>query len=292
MVITLSVHSSKFVKKLFFGFVVLFFGLTLFLAGKALLNTYYADKLGVPTGPPFAIKSDLPYTDQQEIDRLVNIPVAQRTASESAWLLTRSVYQYNSIVLKDANKNIIIAEGNVLPSGTSGFTKGATFHLLNADYNLRGIYENTGNTVSSVWKAIGLQTATVWLASASFDTINTTPVELIPDPGDGKVIELESVTGYRVFASESWSPASVLDGLEVKYDGATGLPLTASFSRGFLDGGASDVTASPSYQTRYAIDVNRASPSEAVYLTSGSNPSIDGDTYFKFDVMYRIVELP
>jgi hypothetical protein len=274
------------VKKFIIVFVALFAGLSLVLFIKA-LPSKVEDNLG---SVPFALKKDLPFTDQEEIDRLVSIPVAQRTASESAWLATREQYQYNAVIQENDDGYIVEAQGNTLPSGTSGFLKGATFHLLNADYSLRGLYENTGDETTSVWKAVGLQSVSVTLASASLDTINATPIQVIADPGDGKVIELVAITGYRYFSSDSWH--GILDGLEVKYDGATGVALTASFSTGFITGNGSSSTASPSYQTRYAIDVNKASPSEAVYFTSGSNPTIDGDTYFKFDVLYRIVELP
>ncbi len=244
-------------------------------------------RVGVST---FQTKEDLNEVDEAELDRILDIESDFRTASESQWLTRRAIYIYNEIIDEDDAGNILEAQGQTLPTGYSGFSKGAIFRIVDTANNLRGMYENTGTTSAAIWKAVGLQSTVVTLASAQFDTLGTTPVELVADPGDGKVAQLVSVTGYRFFASESWN--TVTDGIEVKYDGASGLSLTASFSKGFADGGSTSSTASPSYQTRWAIDVNNASPSEAIYLTTGTNPAIDGDTYFKFDVQYLIVELP
>lgn len=240
----------------------------------------------------FPVKADLPFADQQLLVNTLAVPVAQRTASQSAYLTARATYIYNEIFTRDSAGDILGAQGQTLPTGYTGFAKGATFIVIDASNNIRAQYENTGTNTSAIWKVIGQQTATVTLSSASFDTLGTTAVQAVPSCGSGTVIALSNITGYRVFSSESWSPASIDDGLEVKYDSANGAPVIASFSKGFLDGNGTSSVASPSYEVRYAIQPTYASPSDGLYFTTASNPSIDGDTYFKFDIKYNCVTLP
>ena len=253
--------------------VIVLVGLCLILAGPKKTDI----QLG---GTIFPLKEDLPMPTQNEIDRILDLPVASRTASESAWLVARGDYLYNEVVFRNADDDIIQALGRVVPTGTTGFAKGAIFSLEDKATGLRGLYENIGTKTDSVWEAIGLQQASVTLSSTSFSTISTTPVTLIPDPGDGYVISLVSVTGFRVFASESWT--GVDEGLEIKFEDENGPAVVASFSVGFSEGDAT----SP-FETLVPIGVV-ASPSEPLVLTASSSHSIDGDTYFKFKAFYHI----
>lgn len=237
----------------------------------------------------FPVKSDLPFSDRQELDRLLNITEDFRTASESAWLVSRSVYIYNDVVARDVDENILEARGQTLPTGYEGFAKGAIFRVVDAANNIRALYENTGTTTAAIWKVIGLQSRTITVASASFATIDTTPIELIPDPGAGFVVVPISVTGYRVFASESWATKPA-DEYEIRFGDADGVSPFASISRGFFDGSDTSTTASPSYVSYFAND-HIASPSEALVLTASTSATIDGDSYFVFDIIWRILGL-
>ncbi len=129
------------------------------------------------------------------------------------------------------------------------------------------------------------------VASPSAQTIATSPVRLVDDPGDSCALELISVTGYRNFSSESYgfgSNKTLDEGFEIRLDESNaGVDLIASFSKGFADGGLVATTASPSFQTRRGLDVN-ASRSESFWLTASTSFSVlDGDTSFSFDTAYR-----
>ena len=138
-------------------------------------------------------------------------------------------------------------------------------------------------------------TKLVTLSSASFNTLATTSYELVPDPGDGYVVHLYSIAGYRNFSSESWDGNRIVDkGIGVGYSKNEEADVVASFSRGFLTGGALSSTASPQYEIKFPVDYV-ASPSEALTLkkvTPSAVPFIDGDTSFSFIVKYQIIKLP
>jgi len=119
---------------------------------------------------------------------------------------------------------------------------------------------------------------------SEFSNIASQALILVPDPGDNCMLELVSISGMRVFSSEAWQ--NVDEGFEVKYKNRTGIPVIASFAKGFSSGGELSTVASPAWVIRHAFDVS-ASPSEPLILTASSSQTIDGDTYFKFDTAYR-----
>ena len=132
----------------------------------------------------------------------------------------------------------------------------------------------------------------VTLSSTSFSEFSNPASQslvLVPDPGDNCAIELISVTGMRIFASEAWQ--NVDEGFEVKYENRTGLSVIATFSKGFSSGGSANTVASPSWVIRYPVDT-MASPSEPLILTASTSQTIDGDTTFKFSTSYRKVCSP
>lgn len=136
-------------------------------------------------------------------------------------------------------------------------------------------------------------TKLVTLSSASFNTLATTSYELVSDPGNGYFIHLYSIAGYRDFSSESWNMNGTQDfGVGVGYN--DNVDIVASFSRGFVTGGATSTTASPQYEVKFPTNYV-ASPSEALILKRSLTslaPFIDGDTGFKFVIKYQIIKLP
>ncbi len=129
------------------------------------------------------------------------------------------------------------------------------------------------------------------VASPSIQTIGTVPVRLVDNPGPNCALEVVSVTGFRIFASEAWqfgANKSTEEGFEIRLDeSVAGADVIASFSKGLADGGPTSSVASPTFQTRMGADVN-ASISESVWLTAGTTfNTLDGDTSFTFDVGYR-----
>ena len=179
---------------------------------------------------------------------------------------------------------------------------------------------------SNVLKERVIEVGVSQIASLSHD-----PVELLPNPGSGFTYDIEKIIGYRKFASESWTfRSNVTDdqGFEVKWEDnvtapASGLAnafaLGASFSKGFVDGGAENTTASPAFQiwvpSRKAViggasifDGTASSTyqgvytgsSSAVYLTASAtfnNTTFTGvtngdlGTKFFFRIIYRLVNL-
>ena len=135
---------------------------------------------------------------------------------------------------------------------------------------------------------------TVTLASSSFGELATTSLQLLaaPSGGAGYVNQIVSVTGFRVFSSESWNNQNA-NAPSINYS-YQNIPITASLSKGFFSGNASGSTASPSYAVVNPAVAYRAASNSAVVLrrVGAVEPTIDGDTYFKFDILYRIIQLP
>lgn len=135
---------------------------------------------------------------------------------------------------------------------------------------------------------------TVTLASSSFAELATTSLQLLaaPSGGPGYVNQIVNITGARVFSSESWNNMSI-NAPSVNYS-YQNVPITASLSKGFFSGSVSGSAASPSFEvTNPAISYRAVSNSAVVLRRVGIvEPVIDGDTYFKFNILYRIIQLP
>lgn len=98
----------------------------------------------------FAVKSYLPTKTQQEIDRIEAISSGLRTAAEAALLVALAPYLTNKIISIDPVTNLITeAAGNTVPTGSTGFKKGARFTDLDTTTNSSFI--NIGDETSAVW---------------------------------------------------------------------------------------------------------------------------------------------
>lgn len=101
----------------------------------------------------FEIKSDLPIETQRKIDAIEAIPSAQRTTNQAAFLTSLAPYLTNLIISVGADGLITAASGLTVPTGYSGFRKGATF--IKTDASTKGTYENVGTSTSAVWDLLG-----------------------------------------------------------------------------------------------------------------------------------------
>jgi len=97
----------------------------------------------------FEIKTDLPKSTQNEIDRIELIASALRTTYEAAYLTSRLPYLTNKVISRDSDGNILSASGLTVPTGYSGFAKGATF--IKTDASSNGLYVNIGDSTTSSW---------------------------------------------------------------------------------------------------------------------------------------------
>jgi hypothetical protein len=137
-----------------------------------------------------------------------------------------------------------------------------------------------------------LNVAMVTISSASFGELATTSVELLPRPAVGYVNQVVSVTGYRVFSSESWNNNNAGAPTIGYSNGTNKFAITASLSKGLFSGNGSSTVASPSYIVVNPAIAYSAASNSAVVLRRAittTEPSIDGDTYFKFFILYRVI---
>lgn len=100
----------------------------------------------------FPLLIDLPVQDQNELIRINNLAVTARSVSEAAYLASRLQYLTNEIIERDSSNLIVQSAGNTLPTGLTGFKKGALFILKNAT----GVasYQNTSDETSAVWELV------------------------------------------------------------------------------------------------------------------------------------------
>ncbi len=103
----------------------------------------------------FKLKSELPQATQTELERVLAIPSAQRNSVEASFLVSLAPYIYNAVDGRDANDLITEAQGHDIPTGDSGFVKGALFRKTDVATGTKGLYENVGDSDASVWDLVG-----------------------------------------------------------------------------------------------------------------------------------------
>src|SRR3989304_2433595 len=101
----------------------------------------------------FLVKTDLSYRDQQELDRILAIDSTKRTTKDANFIAALLPYQTNAVIRSHSDGDILEAEGNILPTGDSGFKQGAFFREL--DRTGRNLYVNVGDNTSAVWNLVG-----------------------------------------------------------------------------------------------------------------------------------------
>jgi len=100
----------------------------------------------------FEIKSDLPIATQNKIDYIQAITPGNRTVNQTAFLTSLAPYLTNLVISVGTDGLITTASGLTVPTGYSGFRKGATFIKTDATGN--GTYMNTGTTTVAAWDLV------------------------------------------------------------------------------------------------------------------------------------------
>lgn len=120
----------------------------------------------------FPILSDLPHNTQVEIARIQGIASGQRTTGEAAYLTALAAYLTNEVIRVDAAGLILEATGLSVPTGKTGFRKGALF--TDTDAVAGGLYQNTGDETSATWALLAKgDTGTAGGTGAKGDTGTT-----------------------------------------------------------------------------------------------------------------------
>jgi len=114
----------------------------------------------------FLIKSDLPISDQRKIDAIESISSAERTVNQEAYLTALAPYRTNLIISVGDDALINCASGLTVPTGVSGFRKGATF--IKTDAATNGQYINVGDSTTSSWVlVVGTETVRIFSGAAT-----------------------------------------------------------------------------------------------------------------------------
>lgn len=178
----------------------------------------------------FAIKTDLPQKTQDEITRIQAIASAQRTTTEAALLTSLAPYLTNEIIERDADDLITKAAGNTVPTGETGFKKGATF--IKKDAVAGGLYQNTGDETSATWVLVADtdtdnnlltdETPVNAVAASKVLTVGGTPSDLDTVTAGGKTYRFRSAIGAGVAAAGVLTAAANADNADtVQVEGKT-----------------------------------------------------------------------
>lgn len=121
---------------------------------------------------------------------------------------------------------------------------------------------------------------TVAIATAAVLTLNSTPVSLIPAPGAGKVIVVDSVVAKVVFNSIAYTGAN---NVEIRYTDGSGVKATADITAATLNAASGTLF----YNAVGAAGVPAANAA-IVAVVPSANPAA-GNSPLVLNVAYRVV---
>lgn len=160
----------------------------------------------------FEIKSDLPLSVQQEIDRIELIASGQRSATEANYLVSLAPYLTNEVISRDPEDLIVLASGNTVPTSYAGFSKGALF--IKKDAAGAGLYNNTGDENSATWALITDTDTDVNLVASGTPVNGVAASKLLTvsnTPAEGDTVSMGGVVyKYRVAIGAGVKAAKVL----------------------------------------------------------------------------------
>lgn len=153
----------------------------------------------------FKLKSQLPIATQDEMNRILAIPSAQRTATEAAFLTAiGDDYIYNAVIAYDSSGLILQASGITVPDGYSGFKKGATF--IKTDSTDKALYENVGSSTTSSFNLMGQEAVgDITLANGKIMIGGASGVATAVDmSGDATIVPTGAVSLTKYVNNEVW----------------------------------------------------------------------------------------
>lgn len=149
------------------------------------------------------------------------------------------------------------------------------------------LVEVLGST-SAVFRIIGVEETgelvrrTVTLTSAQVLASNTTPITLVPAPGAGKAIHVESIVGSLDYNSATYATNTTM---EVRYTNGSGTKVTADLSW-LLTLTADGIVSVGGIEAQLVLTAN----APVVVTTATGNPAT-GDSPVTFTVFYRVVSV-
>lgn len=140
-------------------------------------------------------------------------------------------------------------------------------------------------TAVTMGSSSGVATVRVTIPTASV-LLLTTPYELVPAPGAGKILVFDSVHLQLDYATTQYTEAG--DNLGVKYTNAAGVQVSSTIEcTGFIDQAAD--TSTRGVAVTDAIVANAANENQALVLDNLNANFAAGDSPLIVDTFYRVV---
>ena len=175
--------------------------------------------------------------------------------------------------------NYFLEVGNALDAGD-------LIYIKSSDGN--GTFEVSAASATAVTmgSSNGVATVQVTIPTASVLLLATTPYELVPAPGAGKILYFEGAHCQLDYATTQYTETG--DNLGVKYTNAAGVQVSTTVEcTGFIDQAVD--TSTRALAVLDAIVANSANENAALVLDNLNANFAAGDSALVVDVFYRVV---
>jgi len=171
---------------------------------------------------------------------------------------------------------------NQIQQGIKDYMSSAQYGVTKIPSHLHNGVDTQQIPITSIVNSdLYVAVATVTLGSSQILTLHTTPVILVPAPGLGRCIVVESVFAKLTYAG---TPYTVNNNFEFRYTDGSGSKVTADIPFGFSQSNTNAFIYAPGVSTFISMFANQP---VVVYVPTGNLAS--GNSPITFVIKYRII---
>lgn len=179
----------------------------------------------------------------------------------------------------------ILADDYFVDVGQS-LTANDLIYIVGSDGEGTFVVSSASATSVVMGASSGVAHTRVTIPTASVLLLATTPYELVPAPGAGKILYFEGAHFQLDYATTQYTEAG--DNLGVKYTNAAGVQVSTTVEcTGFIDQAAD--TSTRALAVLDAIVANAANENQALVLDNLNANFAAGDSALIVDTFYRVV---
>jgi len=196
-----------------------------------------------------------------------------------------------SIVLDSLNDIDIKANGgNTLIRSLSGDVRLQSAQMGTPNIGDAVVARDTNGGIQ--W-APGVQTKKVTLSSADILSLHTTPVDLIPAPGPGKIINFINLISYYDFNTTAYTTTNSQSNIQMKFAGATSTNTTSIAQKTMLESTSDQYGAINNFPGfPFVINTSTVLPNAAMQASIPAlSPVTLGDSPIHVYLQYMIIDL-
>ncbi len=191
---------------------------------------------------------------------------------------------------------MFLTSGQAITLTTDDFNMsvaGSTFPMVGDELQVTNVFTFSGNTYGKLKWRQGVQSVKVTLTAADILNLHNTPVDLIPAPGSGKIINFINLISYYDFNTTPYTITNNQSAIQLKFAGATSVSISLIAQTEMLES-TSDQYGAVNNWPGFPFQLNTSTvvPNAALQASiPAASPVTLGDSPIHVYLQYMIITL-